>query len=340
MLLICVSAVAESLPQWSDEDDARLRRGEIIAGIDILVEDKEVMAALRLSLVDEVLPTLPKEVKLVYDPHIVPEDFLKRYFALSESNLIDPQKLLSNQEYLDREGFLNYHAENSTLKVKMYLFDAEQNLPESHAIDEVCKRLYADEALTAVVFCFLGNPDRTQLAFSGRGAADIKPSKRREILESAKIKAMSKSDPVMQLESFIVQLSISLFWLETDLEKVMAGIAAEESRALAGKAWQSGEEVGSVEVIAADHRAGIEALKHQLHWIILGLLGLLCIVASCAYGFRVWRKSQRYLFPVIEMPERLGASYAAGVGAVLIFHKKLGSPSNQRNQIPDYLRRI
>ena len=38
LLLVSHSARAESLPQWSDEDRARLLRGEIIAGADILVD--------------------------------------------------------------------------------------------------------------------------------------------------------------------------------------------------------------------------------------------------------------------------------------------------------------
>ncbi|MGB2402712.1 MAG: hypothetical protein ACPIA7_04810 [Akkermansiaceae bacterium] len=337
LLLTLVSVFAESLPQWEDEDYARLLRGEIIAGIDILVEDQEIMASLKLSLSGEVLPVLPEDKDLRYDPQVVPDDVLQRYFKTSENHLVDPQQLLSTQEYLDQQGFLNYHAENASLKIEMYLFDAEQNLPSSHAIDSICEKLYADHSLTAVVFCFMGNPDRNQLVLTGIESASVTRSDQRRILEEAKIKAAAKSDPVMQLESFVNQLSISLYWLEKDLEKVMAGIAAEQSRALAEKAWQSNQRVGRVDVVDADSHL---TLSKVLHWLVLGLLGLLFIAAAGVYLWIKWRKSQRYLFPVIEVPKRLGANYAAGVGAVLIFHKKLGSPSKQRNQMPDYLRRM
>ena len=340
LMLVWAPVFAESLPQWKDEDYERLRRGEIIAGIDILVEDKEVMASLQLSLSDEVLPVLPEDAIVVYDPKIVPDDFLEHYFKPSENYLIDPQKLLSSQEYLDQQGFLNYHAENSSLKIKIYLFDGEQNLPSSHTIDEICDKLYADQTLTAVVFCFMGNPDRNQLSLTGSGSGEITRADQRSILEQARIKAASKSDPVMQLESFAVQLSISLFWMEEDLEKVMASLAAEKSRALAEKAWQSNEKIGQVDVVTADDLKGFEMIRNLLHWFVLGLVGLLCILLAGMVFWRRWRKSQRFLFPVIELPKRLGANYAAGVGAVLIFHKKLGSPSKQRDQIPDYLRRM
>ena len=52
----------------------------------------------------------------------------------------------------------------------MYLFDADQNLPSTHTIEKICEKLYADEPLTAVIYCFLGNPNRNQLAFTGGGS--------------------------------------------------------------------------------------------------------------------------------------------------------------------------
>jgi hypothetical protein len=321
VLLVSALAHAESLPQWSNEDRDRLLRGEIIAGTDILVEDEKVMASLglRLDSDSEVLRALPPELKPEpeYDPKMVSSEFLPLYFTSSESYLIDPQQLLSKQEALDRLGFLEYHADESELKIRMYLFDSEQNLPSSYTIEKLCEDHYAEAPLTAIVFCFLGNPERTQLAFAGRGAAEVVAVSRRKMLESAMLKAMEKSDPAMQLESFIVQLSISLYWL-----------------------WTSGKGVGKAEVVAATDAGGLSALKSHMHWIILGFLGLLCLVAGCVFGWLMWTRSRRYHFPVVEMPERLGASYAAGVGAVIAFHKKLGSPSSQRNQVPDYLKRV
>ncbi len=340
LILTWVSAVAESLPQWSDEDFARSRRGEIIAGIDILVEDKEVMATLKLSLANEVLPSIPEEPAIIYDPNVVPTDALELYFSAFETHLIDPQQLLTSPEYSEQEGFLNYHAENSSLGIKMFIFDADQTLPRTHTIDKICQQLYSDDYLTVVVYCFLGSPDRTQLAFAGEGSENITSAKQREILETAKIRAMGKSEPVLQLDSFIVQLSISLFWLETDLKKLMAVIDAEQSRVQAATAWMSSKKSGEVDVIKVADGGGLEVLKNQWYWIMSALMGLLTVVVVCVLAIRMWRKSQRYIFPVGETPERLGARYAAGVGAVLIFHKKIGSPSKQRNQIPDYLRRI
>ena len=250
------------------------------------------------------------------------------------------QQLLSKQEHPDRSGFLEYNAEGSELKIRMYLFDSKENLPDSYTIEKLCEDHYADAPLTAIVFCFLGNPERSQLAFAGQWAAEVLALDRRKMLESAIIKAMEKSDHVMQLEAFIVELSISLFWLESKRAKTLAAQAAERSRELAGKAWASGNGVEKVEVVTAIDASGFSVLKSHLHWIILGFLSLLCLIAGCVFGWLIWTRSRRYHFPVVETPERLGASYAAGVGAVIAFHKKLGSPSSQRNQVPDYLKRV
>ena len=103
----------------------------------------------------------------------------------------------------------------------------KENLPALYTIEKLCEDHYADAPLTAIVFCFLGNPERSQLAFAGQGAAEVLALDRRKMLESAMIKAMEKSDPAMQLEAFIVQLSISLFWLESKRAETLAALAAE-----------------------------------------------------------------------------------------------------------------
>lgn len=78
-------------------------------------------------------------------------------------------------------------------------------------------------------------------------------------------------------------------------------------------------------------------------WLIKGVvisLGVLSLITWLAYVRFRKERSKSYLFPVMETPQRLGASYAAGIGAVLAFHSKRGSPSSQRNPMPDYLTRV
>jgi len=74
--------------------------------------------------------------------------------------------------------------------------------------------------------------------------------------------------------------------------------------------------------------------------IIIGVISLAMVVLGLTAIVVIWRKNRQYQFPVLEIPRRLGADYAAGIGGVLSFHDKYGSPSSQRDQIPDYLTQI
>ena len=179
LVMVCGWAMAESLPVWSKKDRARLLRGELIAGADIL------------PAVGNLEPELPAVEDLEYDPDVIPPEFLSVYFDSNpEGYLIDPQRLLSMQETLDREGFLIYHANDSALDIKMYLFDERQKIPDFYSIQQLCQQRYAGGPLTAVVFSFLGDPSRNQIAFGGDGAAEVSESEVRKILESSMIKAM------------------------------------------------------------------------------------------------------------------------------------------------------
>ena len=72
------------------------------------------------------------------------------------------------------------------------------------------------------------------------------------------------------------------------------------------------------------------------------------VIAAAAVGalmvlwlLALWLRSRaRYRFPEIEVEARLGASHAAGIGAVVNFASPAISPANQREQLPEYLRRI
>ena len=340
-VLAAGAVIAESLPLpvWSEQDRARLRSGELVAGAAILVEDSSQVVLPKVPPEPELPSMEPVEPVPEYDPVVIPEEFLADYFVTQpRSYLVDPQRLLSKQESLDREGFLEYHANDSELDIRMYLFDAQQQIPEPYTIQNLCRDRYAGEPLTAVVFCYLGDPSRTEIGFGGDGAAEISTSERRKMLESAMIKAMEKSDPSMQLESFIVQLSIRLYWLERERIKKRALAAAEND--LTGS--DRGEESASLAGGQPDKpEAGPAAMvRTYTLFIVAGLLGFISLCVGLWLAWSTWMRSRRYHFPVFEVPERLGANYAAGVGAVIAFHRKLGSPSSQRDQVPDYLTRV
>jgi len=332
---------AQSLPQWSPEDHTRLKRGELIVGAAILVDDfngvsgEDVAEAVQPPL-EPVAPDVvdPLELDLednANEARVIPEEYLDDYFSkVPDTYLLDPQRLFSNQETLDREGFLEYYADESEVDIRIYLFAADQEVPWIYSLKQLVDERYADGPLTAVVYYFLGNPARNELMFGGKGSELVMAERLRKMLDVAKIKAMEKSDSAAQMESFIIQLSISTYWVEQmialaqsdESSEVMAALSAKQGRkpAIAPEPWTS--------------------LQPFLWHAVLGTLGAIVLLVVLGAGWVVWRRSRRYYFPVLELPVRLGADHAAGIGAVMGFHNKLDSPSSQRDKIPDFLTRI
>lgn len=323
----------QALPAWSDEDRARLKRGEIIPGAILLIDELPAENKTPQPAPDPEVPSLPEVVpEPPYDPELIPDVFLSDYFSKSPSGyLIDPQKLFSRQEGMDREGFLAYHAVESEVEIRLYLFDAQQVIPDQYTLQELAQEQYSDTELTAVVFCFLGDPSRNQLAFGGKLAGELETLEIRRILESALLKGMEKSEPAAQVEAFVIQLSIKLYWMEQTLIK-------NKDEELAGATTANKTPTSDTGREASGEPAGIIArLKPYFLYMTVAGGSLLLIVIGIVGIFLLWKKNRRYHFPVLDMPRRLGADYAAGVGAVIAFHNKYGSPSNQRDQVPDYL---
>ena len=274
------------------------------------------------------------------DLEFIPDEFLPVYFSSApEDHLVNPQRLLSMQETMDCKGFLDYHANDSELDIIMYIFDGSQQIPDPYSIEWLCREQYTDEPLTAVVFCFLGNPARNQIAFGGEGAAEVSPRAVRRMLDSARIKAMEKSEPAAQLEAFVEQLSIRLYWLEKEREESRAVAAVNELDAAKGASLY-------FDALSGDDTKGLQGgkpvdmIKGYATYVVAGCLGLLSLCGGLLLAWSLWSRSRSYHFPVFDPPQRLGAKYAAGVGAVLAFHSELGSPSNQRSKISNYLTRM
>ncbi|MEK6196108.1 MAG: hypothetical protein N2F24_17990, partial [Deltaproteobacteria bacterium] len=316
--------LAQSLPTWGNEDRARLKKGELVPGAALLVEVPPERPEPRVAPEPEVPSLEPVVPEPDYDPKVIPDEYLGDYFSTSTSSsegyLIDPQRLLSMQESLDREGFLEYHADDSEVDIRMYLFDAQQEIPPPYTLQKLVRDRYSDGPLSAVVFCFLGDPSRNVLAFGGEGAMPIPIKDVRKMLESAQMKAQEKSDPSAQVESFIVQLSIRLYWFEKALAEARVA-ATPVTGGTTHSTREKKERSASPGVMAK--------VKPYFFYAVVGFSGFALSVFAIGLAWVLWTRSRTYHFPVLEPPHRLGADYAAGVGAVLAFHNKLGSPSSQ-----------
>lgn len=324
------------LPTWDEEDLEALESGEYVPGSSLLGKiareylDSNNDEPIEL---DPAVRDLPEEIPEPEEwSRVIGEEFLSSYFHdLPRGFLNDPQKLLTTQEYRDREGFLNYHARDTDIDLYIYLFDALQEIPETESLGSVVRSQFDREKPVAVVFYFLGMPEKSQLVFSDRVSASVSQAERDKVIRMAVEEALEKSDPSSQLESFSIQLSIRLYWLE----KVVA---------------KGGDNLGStkplilpqVKILEEKGESVLEKLKKRpaLFYSVVVLGVLIPTAALGLLGRWIAERKRVYVFPDAEGTPLLDAPYAAGVGGVISFSSASAPPSSQKSDVPDYLQKM
>jgi hypothetical protein len=321
-LLSAVLTAETGLPAWPDGDEG----GESTALLPPVEETGETPEAVEL-------PALPSESVAESENAFtaVPREFWNAYFAERPSKfLLDPQGLLAPVDFRERLAFLDYHSGDSLIDLYVYVFAGDQEIPAAVRDEELMERLFSSGRPAAVVYYFHGEPARSVLKLSPSLAARIPEAERRRALENPVIQASKEFDPARQFETFLVQMSIRLYWLET----LIAEESGEANAAGTVKhpAVQKPAEPRVADVIAP----WIELLMPRL-LPALGMVGGALVLALVLWWLR---RRARYRFPDLEVEPRLGGAHAAGVGAVISFANASEPPASQRDQIPGYLRRV
>jgi hypothetical protein len=314
------------MPSWDPEVRKEMAADGWLAGADLLAESAEQA--------EDVLvlpPPNPEEISGDDDPVIeVPEEHLDAYFAVRpEKFLIDPQRLLSERDYDERLAFLDYHAGDSTIDLFVYLIGGEQEIPSEVREEELAERFFSSGRPAAIIYYYLGAPQRSALFLSPSLTDAISAPEQNRALESSIIQGFEKTMPTEQLERFLVQMSIRIYWMERKL----------------GGQPVTPEEAGDVDLavvmpeVAETRPMKFEAVRQAVVGFAVPAAVLLGALLS-AIGLRHWNRSRvRYRFPDFEVEPRLGGSHAAGIGAVISFASASQTPASQRDQVPDYLRR-
>jgi hypothetical protein len=203
----------------------------------------------------------------------------------------------------------------------------DQEIPSEVREEEMIERFFSEGRPAVVVYYYLGAPQRSVVYLSPSITESVSAAEQHRALESSVMQAFEKIRPAEQIEKFLVQMSIRIYWME---------------RMLAGDSTV-GAAVPAVRTVAVSKDAAPSA---KLIWLqelarefaFPAALAAGGVLAVFAFGF--WRRiSARYRFPDFEVEPRLGGAHAAGVGAVISFASAAVPPASQRDQVPDYLRR-
>ncbi|MDE0860986.1 MAG: hypothetical protein OSA93_12565 [Akkermansiaceae bacterium] len=339
-LFVCLSLNAEEeqlvMPQWSDEEMEDLEGGALVPGSSLMgsLALERLFAGNREPIeFEEELMNIPGEPHPEDEwPTTIDESYFQVYFRQPPGNyLIDPQNILTPQEKRDREGFLAYHARDSSINIYLYLFDAKQELPEGETAERVMSEHYGESGHSVVVFYFLGIPERTQIVMSPMITETIELEMRKNALIRSVEEALDRSEAVAQIESFSIQLSIRLYWLEKEL----GHLEVREASVLHPLGVEASEEVGD-EAMSWNSLSNSPRVR-----LIGGGIGILIVtVASALFGKWLVDRKRIYVFPESEGNLLLEAPHAAGVGAVIAYTSATFPPSVQRDEVPDYLQRM
>jgi hypothetical protein len=323
-LLGAAPAPVPDLPVWSDEDREALKNGGLLSGATLferLVEEGvDPDAPLGLDPIETLRVAEPTS-----NPVTIADEFLGAYFDQRPAEfLVDPQSLLTRQEFADQLGFLDYHAGDSVIDLFIYVFDKEQEIPGEVRAEELPERLFGSGRPTAILYYYLGAPGRAKLFLTPEVAAVVPAAEQHLGIQSCVEAALDKANPVDQLADFAVQMSIRLYWME---QLVAPGrIPGEPLVAMKPRTARVAEPRGSA------------LLQWVTPWLAPG--GLLAALVLLVAGLRWWIGGRRsYRLPEFDHAGRLGGEHAAGIGAIISFTSTGAPPTVQRHQMPDYLRR-
>jgi hypothetical protein len=319
---------APDWPEWSAEDRQALLGGAALTGAGLFDPRREdggpADAPRGLERIETLRVDEPRR-----GPAAIGEEFLGAYFdRRPESFLVDPQMLLARQERDDQLGFLDYHAGESAIDLYFYLFDRDQELPGEVRAEELAERLFGGGRPAAIVYYHLGAPERAKVLLTSQVAERISAPEQRQALRTCIEAALDKANPVDQLAGFAAQMSIRLYWMEKALQPVAGG----------GQAVAVPMEARAPNMPAGESRTAV-VMRQVAPWAWQAGAASVALVAM--WLLRWWRARRRtYLLPEFDQPTRLGGAHAAGIGAVISFPSGGGPPTLQRDQLPDYLRRV
>lgn len=333
---MCVAAagalVEPGLPVWGDGERDGLEEAGWIAGGLLLTDDpipEETEEVVEEPL-DVAQPTAAEIAEPEAPENEIPEKFWPEYFNVRPTSfLVDPQGLLSPVDYRDRLGFLNYHASDSSIDLFIYVFKGDQDIPGEVREEELVERFFSEGRPAAVVYYYMGAPQRSVLYLSPSLTDSVSAAERGRAMESSVMQAFKDVDPSHQIEAFLVQMSIRLYWMER-----MLGGAVEAGGELTVFS-RPAREVVKKPTLTEEMQPLIDSSRRFI--LPVG------IAAAALFGalvmWMVFKRQARYLFPDLEVEPRLGGAHAAGVGAVISFASAAVPPASQRDQVPDYLRR-
>ena len=212
----------------------------------------------------------------------------------------------------------------------MYVLKGDQEIPCELRAEELPERLFATGRPAAIITYYQGAPRRAALHLSPALTDSVSGAELRRALESSIMQAVAKDHSSAQLEAFLVQMSIRVYWMER-----LSGLGSAAAAPITSTDDKPAKPPDKKALLLAK----LQPLMNKARLLALPAAALTgALVVACA----IWaglRRRARYRFPVLAVEPRLGGDHAAGAGAVISFASATTSLASQRQQRPDDARR-
>ena len=252
----------------------------------------------------EPLPPLEGELADLYFAH-APIDYL-----------VDPQRLLTEQKSNDIMRFLEFHADESKIRIFVLAIGENQTLPEGVDLQELHREWFSDDPAVVMLY-YREKPEMTELFFNESIRDSLPKSVFDRIRQNCLREGAVADFAPDQVEKMAIELSIQLYWLSRLLESEAKG---ETPLASASGVHEMMASADAPELLR-EYAPGIfideSGRMISLVLTFVFVLGGLAAVGSFGWILMWWRgregvSGEPLLFPEFRMARRLGGEFCGG----------------------------
>jgi hypothetical protein len=265
----------------------------------------------------EPLPPLEGELSDLYFAH-APVDFL-----------IDPQRLLTEQKSNDIKRFLEFHSDESEIRIFVMAIGETQKIPDDIDIEALHKKWFSDQP-TVLMLYYREQPQLTQLVFNESVRNSLPKSVFDRILQNTLREGGVTELAPDQVEKMAIELSIQLYWLS----KLMEHENKEDQARAANSSIHEMIASPDAPELLREYAPGIfiedTSKVISLVFTLVVVVGGLSIIGLIGWGILAWKgreniSGQPLLFPEFKISPRLGGEFSGGGFVGMSFELSDGS---------------
>jgi hypothetical protein len=266
------------------------------------------------------LPEEPLEEEEAYEPLPPLEgELADLYFSHAPIDyLVDPQRLLTEQKSNDIMRFLEFHADESKIRIYVMAIGENQVLPEGVDLQALHREWFSDDPAVVMLY-YREKPEMTELFFNESIRDSLPKSVFDRIRQNCLREGAVADFAPDQVEKMAIELSIQLYWLSRLMENEGKGKGA----AALAAASNVHEMIASPDApeLLREYAPGIfvdqSGRMISLVLTVVFVLGGLAAVGCFGWILMWWRgretvSGEPILFPEFRITRRLGGEFSGG----------------------------